>query len=89
MESERIPFLDQDLEYVGVGKLRHINIESLKHMQRPMLIMAMASREGEQKPLAVIIGYQQYLIMQELIVQVMLGRPIEPSNIGQPNAQPA
>ena len=88
MSFARVPFLDPELEYVGTTKLRYMTIESLEQLKRPIVIQAL--RDGKDlQPLAVIIPYQQYLVMQKILEDAYLQALSGVSNIGQTLAERA
>ncbi len=50
-----IPFVDPTVEHVGVSKLRTLNSHNLSKINKMMVI------QDNDTPLAVLLGYQQYL----------------------------
>ncbi|HLJ13033.1 MAG TPA: hypothetical protein VKV15_00935 [Bryobacteraceae bacterium] len=65
MSRTDIPFIDPNVEHVGVSRLRQLDGKSLRKVDKTLVI-----REHE-KPLAVLIGYEQYLIIQNQLQAVM------------------
>ena len=64
------PFVDPNVEYVGVGKLRQrMTSDDLESLKRPLIVMgANRSDEPRSLPVAVLISYRQYLEMQEALL---------------------
>ena len=59
------PFVDPEVEYVGVGKLRQsMTTGALEKLHRPLLILGVNRR----KPIAVLINYESFLEMQEAVL---------------------
>jgi len=59
------PFVDPEVEYVGVGKLRQcMTTDSLERLRRPLLVLGVR----RTKPVAVLISYSQFLEMQEAVL---------------------
>jgi hypothetical protein len=59
------PFVDPEIEYVGVGKLRQtMTRDGLESLERPLLVLG----ARRTKPIAVIISYAQFLEMQEAVL---------------------
>ena len=82
MESACPPFLDAQLEYIGVRAIRTLTIEALRDLKRPLVVMPL--RENVTfEPLAVIISYEQYLAMQQVLVWASLLPNGPMSNVGQ------
>lgn len=63
-------YLEKNLEYIGVSKLRNLNAGELRSLDHPLAVMP-HYLQTPQKPLAVLIGYQQYINIQELVIWVM------------------
>lgn len=55
------PYIDPNVEHVGVSKLRTLNASNLREIQKTWVI------QDNDKPLAVLLAYEQYLAIQELI----------------------
>lgn len=53
-----IPYIDPDVAFVGVSKLRSLNAETLRALDRTLVI-----QDGES-PLAVLVSYEQFMEMQ-------------------------
>lgn len=58
--------LDPGVKYVGVSKLRDLNATKLKDDQNTTYVL-----QDNDQPLAVLIGYERYLIIQEQMDSVM------------------
>lgn len=56
-----IPYLDPSVQHVGVTKLRSMNIEQLRDLDKTLVI------QDNDKPLAVLLRYEQFMAMQEQI----------------------
>jgi hypothetical protein len=56
-----IPYLDPSVQHVGVSKLRALNIEQLRDLDKTLVI------QDNDKPLAVLLRYEQFMAMQEHI----------------------
>ncbi len=54
-----IPYLDPSVQHVGVTKLRSMNIEQLRDLDKTLVI------QDNDKPLAVLLRYEQFMAMQE------------------------
>lgn len=54
-----IPYLDPSVQHVGVTKLRAMNIEQLRELDKTLVI------QDNDKPLAVLLRYEQFMAMQE------------------------
>lgn len=54
-----IPYLDPSVQHVGVTKLRSMNIEQLRDLDKTLVI------QDNDKPLAVLLRYEQFIAIQE------------------------
>ncbi|HTV83387.1 MAG TPA: hypothetical protein VME18_12110 [Acidobacteriaceae bacterium] len=54
-----IPYLDPSVQHVGVTKLRSMNIEQLRDLDKTLVI------QDNDKPLAVLLRYEQFMAIQE------------------------
>ena len=54
-----IPYLDPNVLHVGVTKLRAMNIEQLRDLDKTLVI------QDNDKPLAVLLRYEHFMAMQE------------------------
>jgi hypothetical protein len=53
-----IPRVDPNVQYVGVSKLRTLNATNLHSLDKTLVI------QDDDKPLAVVLSYEQFLAMQ-------------------------
>lgn len=69
MELERpmnsIPVIDPNVKHVGVSKLREMNATKLKETEDTYVI------QENEVPLAVLLRYERFLIMQEQIQSML------------------
>ncbi len=63
--SRDIPFVDPNVEYVGVSKLRNFNGSNLGEIQKMLVI------QDNDKPLAVMMSYAQYLAVQRKLQEAL------------------
>lgn len=66
MATSALPRLDPDVKYVGVSKLRDLNATKLKDDQGTTYVL-----QDNDQPLAVLLSYERYLIIQEQLASVM------------------
>ena len=66
MATSALPRLDPDVKYVGVSKLRDLNATKLKDDQGTTYVL-----QDNDQPLAVLLSYERYLVIQEQLVSVM------------------
>jgi len=59
--SVSIPYLDPGVQHVGVSRLRALNIEQLRDLDKTLVI------QDNDKPLAVLLKYEQFMAMQAQI----------------------
>ena len=57
--ASQIPRIDRNVEHVGVSKLRKLNSDDLKTMDKTLVL-----QENDQ-PLAVLLTYEKYLVLQD------------------------
>jgi len=55
----KIPHIDPNVQYVGVSKLRLLNADRLRSLDSTLVI------QDDDKPLAVVLSYEQFLEMQK------------------------
>jgi len=67
MANTLIPVIDPTIRYVGVSKLRDLNATKLKEAQDTTLVF----QDTNDTPLAVLLSYEKYLIIQEQLAAVM------------------
>jgi hypothetical protein len=60
-----IPYIDPKVEHVGVSHLRKLNAENLRSNEKTFVI------QDNDKPLAVLLSYEQFLCMQNKIQAVL------------------
>jgi hypothetical protein len=56
-----IPYLDPNVQHVGVTRLRSLNVTQLRELDKTLVI------QDNDEPLAVLLKYDQFLAMQERI----------------------
>ena len=61
---ERHPYIDPTVKYVGVSKLRDLNAEKLREITDTFVF------QENEKPLAVLLTYDQFMSMQEELMAV-------------------
>ena len=65
MATLTIPFIDQNVEHVGTTRLRELNSTKLRNNKKTLVI------QENDTPLAVLLNYEQYLIMQDRLVSLL------------------
>lgn len=65
MSTLAIPFIDQNVEHVGTTRLRQLNSTKLKKNRKTLVI------QENDTPLAVLLNYEQYLIMQKQLISLL------------------
>lgn len=60
-----IPRIDRSVEHVGVSRLRKLNSDDLKTMEKTLVL-----QENDQ-PLAVLLKYEKYLVLQDQLDSLM------------------
>jgi PHD/YefM family antitoxin component YafN of YafNO toxin-antitoxin module len=65
LRSEGIPFIDPNVERVGVSKLRTLNASNLGHVNKTIVI------QDNDKPLAVLLNYEQYMAIQNKLQEAL------------------
>jgi hypothetical protein len=58
------PYIDENVEHVGVSRLRSLNATNLRNIDKTFVI------QENDKPLAVLLSYDQFLNMQRQLVSV-------------------
>lgn len=59
--SVSLPYVDPTVQHVGVTKLRSLNVAQLRDLDKTLVI------QDNDKPLAVLLRYEQFMAMQEQI----------------------
>lgn len=54
-----IPYLDPNVQHVGISKLRTLNVAQLRALDKTLVI------QDNDEPLAILLKYDQFLAMQE------------------------
>ncbi|HLK21152.1 MAG TPA: hypothetical protein VKT81_19510 [Bryobacteraceae bacterium] len=63
--STSVPYIDPNVEHVGVSKLRTLNATTLRQFEKAMVI------QDNDTPLAVLLTYDQFLTMQAQLQSVI------------------
>ena len=63
--SKAIPYIDPNVEHVGVSNLRQLDSKKLRKLDKTFVI------QDHNTPLAVLLSYEQYLIIQDQLQSVM------------------
>jgi PHD/YefM family antitoxin component YafN of YafNO toxin-antitoxin module len=61
MATDPIPYIDPNIEHVGVSRLRKLNAGVLRENRKTFVI------QENDTPLAVLLAYEQFLSMQRKI----------------------
>jgi hypothetical protein len=59
------PYIDERVEHVGITRLRSLNVSSLRENEKTLVI------QDNDKPLAVLVPYEQFMAMQKQIKRLM------------------
>ena len=54
-----IPYIDPNIQHVGISRLRALNVAQLRAFDKTWVI------QDNDKPLAVLLKYEHFLAMQE------------------------
>lgn len=54
-----IPYIDPNIQHVGISRLRALNVAQLRALDKTLVI------QDNDKPLAVLLKYEHFLAMQE------------------------
>lgn len=65
MATNTIPYIDRNVQHVGVSRLRSLNATQLREIDKTLVI-----QENDQ-PLAVLLKYEEFLIMQDQLFSVL------------------
>lgn len=60
-----IPYIDPNVEHVGVSHLRKLNAGNLRDSEKTLVI------QDNDRPLAVLLSYERFLCMQSKIQSVL------------------
>jgi hypothetical protein len=60
-----VPYIDPNVEHVGVSRLRTLNATNLRHFDKALVI------QDNDTPLAVLLTYDQFLLMQKQLQSVL------------------
>jgi hypothetical protein len=60
-----VPYIDPNVEHVGVSRLRTLNATNLRHFNKTLVI------QDNNTPLAVLLTYEQFLLMQRQLQAVL------------------
>lgn len=63
--SGEIPYIDPNVEHVGVSRLRKLNSRTLREFDKTLVI------QDNDTPLAVLLRYEQFLTMQNRLQSVL------------------
>lgn len=65
MATTTLPYIDRNVNYVGISRLRSLNATQLREIDKTLVI-----QENDQ-PLAVLLKYEEFLIMQDQLFSVL------------------
>lgn len=65
IEAPRIPYIDPNIEHVGISRLRTLNSSELRQLKKTLVL------QDNDSPLAVLLGYEQFLIMQRQLQKLL------------------
>ncbi|HEY6393657.1 MAG TPA: hypothetical protein VIX89_20410 [Bryobacteraceae bacterium] len=60
-----VPYIDENVEHVGVSRLRTLNASNLRTFEKTLVI------QDNDTPLAVLLRYEQFLAMQKQLLAVL------------------
>ncbi len=60
-----IPYIDRNVQHVGVSRLRTLNATQLREIDKTLVI------QDNDQPLAVLLKYEEFLIMQDQLMAVV------------------
>ena len=63
--ASSIPYIDPNVEHVGVSHLRKLNATNLRSQEKALVI------QDNETPLAVLLTYEQYLIIQQQLRSIV------------------
>ena len=65
MSTTNIPYIDPNVQHVGISRLMSLNATQLREIDKTLVI-----QENDQ-PLAVLLKYEEFLIMQQKLISVL------------------
>lgn len=65
MRAENVPYIDPSVEHVGVSRLRSLNAKTLRGIDKTLVF------QENDTPLAVLLKYEQFLIMQRQLQSLL------------------
>src|SRR5579862_1880717 len=65
MATSTIPYIDRNVQHVGVSRLRSLNATQLREIDKTLVI------QDNDQPLAVLLKYEEFLIMQDQLTSVL------------------
>src|SRR5437899_9856787 len=65
MATTTIPYIDRNVQHVGVSRLRSLNATQLREIDKTLVI------QENNQPLAVLLKYEEFLIMQQQLLSVL------------------
>jgi hypothetical protein len=65
MSTTNIPYIDPNVQHVGISRLRSLNATQLREIDKTLVI------QDNDQPLAVLLKYEEFLIMQEKLMSVL------------------
>jgi len=60
-----IPYLDPNVQHVGISRLRSLNVTQLRDLDKTLVI------QDVDEPLAVLLKYEQFIAMQQRMDKVV------------------
>jgi len=58
-QNASIPYIDPNVQYVGVSKLRSLNATNLQALDKTLVV------QDDETPIAVILSYDQFMKIQQ------------------------
>jgi hypothetical protein len=65
MAATGVPYIDPNVEHVGVSRLRRLNAGNLRSIDKALVI------QDKDIPLAVLLSYDQFLTLQKRLQSVL------------------
>ncbi|MDX2151915.1 MAG: hypothetical protein SFV54_14345 [Bryobacteraceae bacterium] len=66
LTTAQVPYIDPDVQHVGVSKLREYDGKALRQLEKKAVVL----RDRDQ-PVAVLLSYETYLVMQDQYKTIM------------------